>query len=282
MLTPQERIKEIVRINTSAMLPKDKLEALGEFVKQEKAEEEKLKQNEADLQSKSASQKIEISNPSSDLGSVMWSLLRGDKGETGEAGAKGEQGDKGEEGSQGIQGIQGLPGQKGDRGLDGKNGTNGKDGKNGVDGKDAEQIEINAIVKKVLKSLPKNKLHIKNIDGIDKFQEQIVHHAVTQSRGLLYAGLSDSKIKAGTNITISTAPDGTVTINSTGGGGGGYTVETPTGTIDDSNTTFTVTATPVYIVSDGTTYFNNAGFTLSGLTVTMAVAPTGYIRSFHS
>lgn len=71
-----------------------------------------------------------------------------------------------------------------------------------------------------------------------------------------------------------------------GGGGGGYTIEIPSGSLYDQNTgtgglVFTVTVTPVYIVADSGTYFNNAGYTLSGLTVTMSNPVTQYIRSFH-
>lgn len=62
--------------------------------------------------------------------------------------------------------------------------------------------------------------------------------------------------------------------------GGGYTVETPTGDVDSSNTTFTVTAEPVYIISDGITYFDGAGYTYAALTITLDSPPTQYIRSF--
>lgn len=65
------------------------------------------------------------------------------------------------------------------------------------------------------------------------------------------------------------------------GGSGGYTIETPTGAVDGVNTTFTATNTPVYIVSDGATLFENNGYTLSGLIITMSVPPTGFIRSFY-
>lgn len=67
----------------------------------------------------------------------------------------------------------------------------------------------------------------------------------------------------------------------TASGGTGYTVETPTGSVNSSNVTFTVTTIPVYIVSDGITYFENAGFTRSSLTLTLDVPPSSYIRSFY-
>lgn len=61
----------------------------------------------------------------------------------------------------------------------------------------------------------------------------------------------------------------------------GYTVETPSGSVNSSNVTFTVTTIPVYIVADGITYFENAGFTRSSLTLTLDVPPSSYIRSFY-
>lgn len=67
----------------------------------------------------------------------------------------------------------------------------------------------------------------------------------------------------------------------TPGSGGGYTKETPTGAVNSGNTTFIVTSVPVYIVADGSTYFENAGYAISGLEVEMTDAPTQFIRSFY-
>lgn len=67
-----------------------------------------------------------------------------------------------------------------------------------------------------------------------------------------------------------------------GGGGSAYSIETPSGSVNGSNVTFTVTQTPVYLVSDGATYFDGAGYTIVGLTVTMTVAPTSFIRNFYA
>lgn len=64
-----------------------------------------------------------------------------------------------------------------------------------------------------------------------------------------------------------------------GGGGSGVTVSTPTGAVDGANTSYTVTSAPKWIVSDGIIYFENNGYTLSGLTVTMSTPPTLYIRA---
>jgi len=57
--------------------------------------------------------------------------------------------------------------------------------------------------------------------------------------------------------------------------------EVPTGTVNGTNRTFTVTNTPKYIVSDGVTYFENNGYTLATLTITMDFAPVGFIESVY-
>src|SRR5579872_1407981 len=76
---------------------------------------------------------------------------------------------------------------------------------------------------------------------------------------------------------------GAVLVSGTGGGGGGSTngldFETPTGSVNGSNVTFTVSNTPLYIITDNQTYFENEGYTISGSTVTMDAAPFNYIRS---
>ena len=83
---------------------------------------------------------------------------------------------------------------------------------------------------------------------------------------------------AGLNITTDIAPVGFIrSVENTSG----VTVETPTGIINGSNVTFTVSNTPKYVISDGVTYFVNNGYTLSGLTVTMDIAPVGFIKSVY-
>lgn len=65
------------------------------------------------------------------------------------------------------------------------------------------------------------------------------------------------------------------------GGGTGVTFETPVGAVDSSNTSFTVGHIPAYIVIDGASYFENNGYSRSGLTITTIVPPTGFIRSAY-
>jgi hypothetical protein len=66
-----------------------------------------------------------------------------------------------------------------------------------------------------------------------------------------------------------------------GGGGGSLTVETPTGTVNGTNVTFTVTTTPKWIVADNTPYYAGWGYSIVGLTVTMELAPNNFIRSHY-
>ena len=60
----------------------------------------------------------------------------------------------------------------------------------------------------------------------------------------------------------------------------GGTITTPTGTVNGSNQTFTVSTIPLFVVSDGIVYFEGFGFSTAGLTITMTIPPSQYLRSF--
>lgn len=60
--------------------------------------------------------------------------------------------------------------------------------------------------------------------------------------------------------------------------GSGFTISTPTGSVNGSNVTFVAAAIPLYVISDNQTYFENNGYTRSGLTITMDAAPFNFIR----
>lgn len=68
-----------------------------------------------------------------------------------------------------------------------------------------------------------------------------------------------------------------------GGGSGSLSFETPTGTVDDSNTTFDVLNTPLYLVINGAQIFEGAGYSIVGLTVTLdnPIGTGGFIRSAY-
>lgn len=66
--------------------------------------------------------------------------------------------------------------------------------------------------------------------------------------------------------------------------GGGISVETPTGTVNGSNVTFTVSNAPSYIVVDGVSKFETLHYTYAAgtITITDGAPPVQYIRSFYS
>ena len=53
-------------------------------------------------------------------------------------------------------------------------------------------------------------------------------------------------------------------------------IETPTGTIDGSNPTFTVSNAPTYLVIDGSVRFSGFGYTYSGGTITVDESKSSY------
>lgn len=128
------------------------------------------------------------------------------------------------------------------------------------------------------------RLDKKSIKGLEEYEDMVksVREAATRvisnSRNLYQ--LLDVNVE-GITTNQSIKWNGTQWVPYTASGGTGYTVETPSGSVNSSNVTFTVTTIPVYIVSDGITYFENAGYTRSSLTLTLDVPPSSYIRSFY-
>ena len=85
------------------------------------------------------------------------------------------------------------------------------------------------------------------------------------------------------NLTVTKTNNGVSVSgeNGGGGGGGGLDFETPSGTIDDSNVTFDVLNTPLYLVVNGAQYFEGVHYSLAGLTITLndPIGTGGFIRS---
>lgn len=100
---------------------------------------------------------------------------------------------------------------------------------------------------------------------------------------------SDLNFKAGSNMSITYANNNTtrqVDITFTASGGGaGTNFETPTGAVNDTNTTFTVLNTPVYINVNGLIYTEGNGIYTSyaGGTITLntPVGSGGFIISAY-
>lgn len=123
---------------------------------------------------------------------------------------------------------------------------------------DASQIE----------NLPESKTIIKN--GGSSGLDRILSSGTTVRQGA-------TEINFGNNLTVTRTPNG-VKVDATGGGSS-ITVVTPTGTVNASNDTFTVASEPKWVVADGATYFDGAGYSYSGGTITMDLPPSNFIRA---
>lgn len=178
-----------------------------------------------------------------------------------------------------ISRIQLTPGPKGEKGDDGV----------GQPGRDGSPDTPEQIVGK-LSSIGEPWLEHTAIKGFDELAKNV---QVAQarpifgvpSRGLfLYiAGvkmgiISNLNIVGGAGVSVAYSlvnRQSTLTINASGGG---VTVETPSGTVNGTNTQFTPTAEPKWVVADGTTYYEGSGYTWDGTHINMAVAPSEFIR----
>jgi hypothetical protein len=185
-------------------------------------------------------------------------MIKGKPGEKGEKGEKGDRGERGEKGDtvigpQGKEGPQGKPGRQGERGemgLRGENGTNGKDGKQGRPGKDAKLPTAKEII-----SIISGKLKMADLADAPEFKPSpkwlgsgYTHEL--SDWGQFLQGLA--------NGSIPTASGG---------------VETPTGALNGVNTTYTVLHTPKFITLNGGSLYEGAGYSLTGLTITIDLAP---------
>ncbi len=185
----------------------------------------------------------------------------------------------GKDGRDGIDGksIQGPKGDKGDKG-DTVVGPQGPAGKDGKDGQDVDPDAVQAIdekledfEKRLNATKPGNGIFIGPSRGIFLYLDGV-------KRGLV----NNINLAAGPGVSLAYSKvngQDTITINATGGGSSGVTVETPVGTVDASNTVFTVSAEPQFVVSDNVTYFDGAGYTYAALTITMDVPPSVSIRA---
>lgn len=93
-----------------------------------------------------------------------------------------------------------------------------------------------------------------------------------------------TSIKFGTNLTVTRSGSGIVVDASGGGSGSTLTFETPGGTVNDSNTTFTVVNQPLYIVVNGAQYFAGVGYTYTPgqIDLNFPVGQNGFIRSAYN
>lgn len=203
------------------------------------------------------------------------------------------------DGKTGERGRPGAPGRQGKPGRDGRDGRDGEDGRDGVDGKDGKDGKNGSIPDHEWDG---TKIRFENPDGtwgewVDIRGPQgrtgesfgpadgggLMHSPITvRQGGTRFEGVSE--IVIGANLTATRTPNGISIAGENGGGGGGnINFETPSGTVNDSNVTFTVANEPLYLVVNGAQIFEGAGYSYSGGTITLdnAIGTGGFIRSAY-
>lgn len=167
-----------------------------------------------------------------------------------------KKGDTGEKGDS-IKGDPGIPGRdgvsvKGDTGIPGRDGKDGVSitGKPGEDGKDGSPDTGEEIIKKL--NPLENVLNTTVIKGFDRIIDR------------LNSNIRSIKREKG---------------GGGGGGAGNWITEAPSGAIDDSNTTFTLTNNPatqgkaLILLYNGQVLEYGNQFTISGKTITTLFTP---------
>jgi len=153
------------------------------------------------------------------------------------------------------------------------------------DGKTPTKEELAAVAKPLLLELLTQDLVINRVieerdkevnDNLWGKMQKLIYDEINKVKKFSGGGYAGDRVKAGSGVSISQNSIGQKVISVTAGGAN---IETPTGDVDGVNDTFTVTATPAWIVADGITYYEDAGYTRSGTTITMDIPPSQYIRA---
>lgn len=188
-------------------------------------------------------------------------------------------------------GRDGKPGPRGEPGRPGRDGEDGEDGKNGRDGSpDSPQDILRKLLAIKLPWLTQaDKNELKGL--IEKAAEEkrpFSFGAAGGGRGfyVYIDGLKKGIVKefnfvGGVGMAIAYSEvlgRPTLTLNATGGGSGGITVETPPEEPDASRVEFTASDEPKYVIADGATYVEGHGYSYAAPLVTMSIPPSQSIR----
>lgn len=204
-------------------------------------------------------------------------------------GARGPKGEKGDMGPQGPQGI-GVKGDKGDIGPAPDTAPLVQAVTEHVTPQVIAWIEANlpalgASMRDGLELLPENEaLKPSAIAGLESYIQKLFKE---YGGYMLSGGQSSISVMQSGTLKVQTAPvlnftgAGAPTITTGqngvthldfptgGGGGGGLSILAVTGTVDDSNTSFTTPSTAQVVVVNGASYRNGKGVTISSTNVTL-------------
>jgi len=149
-----------------------------------------------------------------------------------------------------------------------------QDGLHGQDGKDADDAAISeAVLSQIQPRLD---------EEFAKLREELTPALGSSTKAgwgahpltIAGAGLTKSKTTRhinfkGTGVSsVVRNPDGTVDVTITGGSGS-FGIIAITGTVDNSNTSFTAASAPSVVVVNGATYRNGKGVTIVGTAITL-------------
>lgn len=215
---------------------------------------------------------IETGN-ASEWAKNLWSMLRGEKGNDGAKGEKGKDGIDGKD-------AKGKNGKDGSKGLDGKVGEKGA---RGDDGKDGSPDTPDEVVDKV--NSAKKKILWKQIKGVPDFTTSDTMNQIGYASGganqvrFLSNGVVVSahvtEINFSTNITPTYDGNGRITLTASGSGGSTTYSETPSGTVNSVNVTFTTAhaITTVINFAINGQFIHPAEYSVVGSTITFIAAP---------
>lgn len=203
----------------------------------------------------------------------------GKNGRDGKDGKDGAPGPRGEVGPAGRDGVDGTDGNDGRDGVDGKNGKPGKDGAPGKEGSPDTPAQVRDKLETLEGDGRLDKSAIKGLEEIEKEAKKTKLTPTIFGRPALNLYVDGQKqgaiqylnLIAGTNVTLTYSRAhgrNDITISATGTGGG-LSLLAATGTVDDSNVSFTFPSAPTLVVVNGAAYRHGKGATISGTSVTL-------------
>lgn len=227
--------------------------------------------------------------------------LRDEMQRTYESGVwKGEKGDQGEKGESVLSPDDFMPYVeyilhmvKSDMPIP-KNGTNGKDGITPVRGIDYHtESDKQDIIEHVTSRIPKPKDGVspaidheqlastviaRILDGkmlkkehVEGLTQEIASYRAQFANGKGYVHGGGDTVVAGSGVTIIPNSNGTKTISAPGSGGLNYLAAT--GIVNNTNATFTFASPPIIVVTNGASYVNGFGVTITGTTAVLDNPP---------
>lgn len=140
-----------------------------------------------------------------------------------------------------------------------------KQPKDGKDGKDGSPDTGEEVIGKINRDKSDKKIKKEKVEGLAQLEAWIKHNNDGLSRLWLRSGGLVGEIVAGTNITVDSTDPGRPIVSATGG----FSVKAATGTIDDSNVTFTFASQPTLVVVNGAVYQHGSGVTIATTTATL-------------